>query len=110
MFEDFRNFSAYLTLLVSIPVLFYSASPYFISAYTALKTRQLNLDIPVAIGILVLFIKSSSSILMQEGSSYMDSFTGFVFFLLIGKWFQSKTYRNMSFDNEIGRASCRERV
>jgi len=100
MFEDFRNFSAYLTLLVSIPVLFYSASPYFISAYTALKTRQLNLDIPVAIGILVLFIKSSSSILMQEGSSYMDSFTGFVFFLLIGKWFQSKTYRNMSFDND----------
>jgi len=100
MFEDFRNFSAYLTLLVSIPVLLYSASPYFISAYTAIRTKQLNLDIPVALGILVLFIKSSSSVLMQEGSSYMDSFTGFVFFLLIGKWFQSKTYRNMSFDND----------
>lgn len=100
MFENFRNFSAYLTLLVSIPVLLYSASGYFISAYTAIRTRQLNLDIPIAIGILVLFIKSTSSILMQEGSSYMDSFTGFVFFLLIGKWFQSKTYRNMSFDND----------
>ncbi len=100
MFENFRNFSAYLTLLVSIPVLFYSASGYFISAYTAIRTKQLNLDIPVALGILVLFVKSSSSILMQEGSSYMDSFTGFVFFLLIGKWFQSKTYRNMSFDND----------
>ncbi|HZH87012.1 MAG TPA: heavy metal translocating P-type ATPase metal-binding domain-containing protein [Brumimicrobium sp.] len=100
MFEGFRNFSAYLTLLVSIPVLLYSASAYFISAYTAIRTRQLNLDIPVAIGILVLFTKSATSILMQEGSSYMDSFTGFVFFLLIGKWFQSKTYRNMSFDND----------
>jgi len=100
MFANFRNFSAYLTLLVSIPVLLYSASGYFISAYTAIRTRQLNLDIPIAIGIMVLFIKSSSSILMQEGSSYMDSFTGFVFFLLIGKWFQSKTYRNMSFDND----------
>lgn len=100
MFENFRNFSAYLTLIVAIPVLLYSASGYFISAYTAIKTRQLNLDIPVAIGILVLFIKSSTSILMQEGSSYMDSFTGFVFFLLVGKWFQSKTYRNMSFDND----------
>lgn len=100
MFKGFRNFSAYLTLLVSIPVLLYSASAYFISAYTAIRTRQLNLDIPVAIGILVLFTKSAASILMQEGSSYMDSFTGFVFFLLIGKWFQSKTYRNMSFDND----------
>ncbi|PWH81281.1 heavy metal translocating P-type ATPase [Brumimicrobium oceani] len=100
MFENFRNFSAYLTLLVAIPVLLYSASGYFISAYTAIRTKQLNLDIPVAIGILVLFTKSSSSILMQEGASYMDSFTGFVFFLLVGKWFQSKTYRNMSFDND----------
>ncbi|WP_107039923.1 heavy metal translocating P-type ATPase [Brumimicrobium mesophilum] len=100
MFENFRNFSAYLTLAVAIPVLLYSASGYLISAYTAIRTRQLNLDIPIAIGILILFIKSTSSILMQEGSSYMDSFTGFVFFLLIGKWFQSKTYRNMSFDND----------
>jgi Cu+-exporting ATPase len=100
MFEDFRNFSAYLTLGAAIPVLLYSASGYFVSAYTAIRTKQLNLDIPVALGILVLFIKSTTSILMQEGSSYMDSFTGFVFFLLIGKWFQSKTYRNMSFDND----------
>jgi Cu+-exporting ATPase len=100
MFEDFRNFSAYLTLGAAIPVLLYSASGYFVSAYTAIKTRQLNLDIPIALGIMVLFIKSTTSILMQEGSSYMDSFTGFVFFLLIGKWFQSKTYRNMSFDND----------
>lgn len=99
-FEPFRNFSAYLTLLVSIPVLFYSASGYFNSAYTAIRSKQLNLDIPIALGILVLFLKSSSSILMQEGPGYMDSFTGFVFFLLIGKWFQAKTYRNMAFDND----------
>jgi len=99
-FEPFRNFSSYLTLLVSIPVLFYSAAGYLKSAYTAIKTKQLNLDIPIAIGILVLFIKSSTSILLQQGPGYMDSFTGFVFFLLIGKWFQAKTYRNMAFDND----------
>lgn len=99
-FEPFRNFTSYLTLLVSIPVLFYAASGYLKSAYTAIKSKQLNLDIPIAIGILVLFIKSSFSILMQQGPGYMDSFTGFVFFLLIGKWFQAKTYRNMAFDND----------
>lgn len=99
-FESFRNFSSYLSLLVALPVFFYAASDYLKSAYLGLKTRQLNLDIPIAIGIAVLFIKSSSSILLQNGPAYMDSFTGFVFFLLIGKWFQSKTYRNMAFDND----------
>jgi Cu+-exporting ATPase len=99
-FETFRNFSAYLSLIVSIPVFFYSASGYMKSAYTAVRTKQLNLDIPIALGIIVLFAKSATTVLMQEGSGYMDSFTGFVFFLLIGKWFQSKTYRNMAFDND----------
>ena len=99
-FESFRNFSAYLTLLVAIPVFFYSASGYLKSAYTAIRTKQLNLDIPIALGIVVLFVKSTFSIVSQEGFGYMDSFTGFVFFLLIGKWFQSKTYRSMSFEND----------
>lgn len=99
-FDDFRNFSAYLSLLVAIPVLVYSASDYLKSAYIAIKTKQLNLDIPIAIGILVLFTQSATSVLMKEGSGYIDSFTGFVLFLLIGKWFQSKTYRNMAFDND----------
>ncbi len=99
-FEPFRNLSSYLTLIVSLPVFFYSAWDYLRSAYTGIKTKQLNLDIPIAIGILVLFVKSSSSILLEQGPGYMDSFTGFVFFLLIGKWFQSKTYRSMAFDND----------
>lgn len=99
-FEHFRNFSAYLSLIVSIPVFFYSASGYMKSAYTAIRSKQLNLDIPIAIGIIVLFVKSATTVLLQEGSGYMDSFTGFVFFLLIGKWFQSKTYQNMAFDND----------
>lgn len=99
-FESFRNFSAYLSLGVSIPVLLFSARSYLISAYHALRTQQLNLDIPIALGILVLFTKSAVSVLTGEGSGYIDSFTGFVFFLLIGKWFQSRTYRTMSFDND----------
>ncbi len=99
-FESFRNFSAYLSLLVSIPVLLFSARSYLVSAYHAIRTKQLNLDIPIALGILVLFTKSAITVLQGEGSGYIDSFNGFVFFLLIGKWFQSRTYRTMSFDND----------
>jgi Cu+-exporting ATPase len=99
-FNAFRNFSAYLSLLVAIPVLVYSASDYLKSAFTAIRSKQLNLDIPIALGILVLFFQSAITVLMEEGSGYIDSFTGFVLFLLIGKWFQAKTYRNMAFDND----------
>jgi Cu+-exporting ATPase len=99
-FESFRNFSSYLALGVSIPVLLFSARSYLVSAFHAVRTKQLNLDIPIALGILVLFTKSAITVIQGEGSGYIDSFTGFVFFLLIGKWFQSRTYRTMSFDND----------
>ncbi|MGM0479535.1 MAG: heavy metal translocating P-type ATPase [Bacteroidota bacterium] len=99
-FEPFRNFSAYLSLLVAIPVLVYAAQSYLKSAYHAIRTGQLNLDIPIALGILVLFTKSAVTVIQMEGAGYFDSFTGFVFFLLIGKWFQSRTYRSLSFDND----------
>ena len=96
----FRNFTAYLTFAVSLPVLFYSASDYFISAYKALKYKSLNLDVPITIGIIVLYLKSAISIFQLEGPGYMDSFAGFIFFLLIGKWFQGKTYRALSFERD----------
>ena len=97
---EFRSFTSYLSLIVSLPVFFYSASDYFISAYKALKFKSLNLDVPITIGILALYLQSLYSIFIDAGPGYMDSFAGFIFFLLIGKWFQSKTYRSLSFDRD----------
>jgi len=97
---EFRNFTAYLSLTVSIPVLIYSAREYFVSAYKALKFRSLNLDVPITIGIVALYAQSAYSILIGEGPGYMDSFAGFIFFLLIGKWFQNKTYKMLSFERD----------
>ncbi len=97
---EIRTFTAYLSLLVSIPVLLYSASDYFISAYKALKFRSLNLDVPISLGIIALYAQSVYSIISDHGTGYMDSFSGFVFFLLIGKWFQSKTYASLSFERD----------
>lgn len=95
---EFRNLTSLLSLLVSIPVLLYSASDYFVSAWKALRHRVLNLDVPISIGIVALYAQSCYSILSGQGPGYMDSFAGFIFFLLIGKWFQSKTYRSLAFD------------
>lgn len=97
---EFRNFTAYLSFLVSLPVLFYSASEYLVSAYKAIKFKSLNLDVPITIGIFALYIKSASTIFSGDGPGYMDSFAGFIFFLLIGKWFQNKTYKSLSFERD----------
>lgn len=100
-YSGVRNLSAYLSLLVSIPVLFYSAQDYFRSAIGAIRIKTLNLDIPIAIGIVALYTRSLVAIFTNEGPGYMDSFAGFIFFLLIGKWFQSKTYQWLSFERDF---------
>jgi Cu+-exporting ATPase len=98
--EGFRSFFSWLILALSIPVFLYSAGDYMISAFKAVRTKTLNLDVPIALGIIVLYVKSVSDILMQEGPGYMDSFAGFVFLLLVGRWFQNKTYDALSFERD----------
>jgi Cu+-exporting ATPase len=97
---EFRNFTSYLSFVVSLPVLFFSAAEYFISAYKALRFKSLNLDVPITIGIIALYAQSAYSIIVGYGPGYMDSFAGFIFFLLIGKWFQNKTYKTLSFERD----------
>jgi Cu+-exporting ATPase len=100
MNHKMRNFTSYLSFAVSLPVLFYSASEYFVSAYKALKYRSLNLDVPITIGIIALYGQSSYTIFTGGGPGYMDSFATFIFWLLIGKWFQNKTYKTLSFERD----------
>ena len=90
----------YLNLSLGIPVLFYSARDYFISAWKGLYIRDYNLDIPIAVGATTLFVRSAYEIISQSGSGYMDSLAGFLFFLLAGKWFQERTYKQIAFDRD----------
>jgi Cu+-exporting ATPase len=99
-YNEFRNFFAYLIFAFSIPILLFSARDYLISAYKALRTKVLNLDVPISLGILVLYAKSTADIFMGEGPGYMDSFAGFILFLLLGKWFQHRTHDAMSFERD----------
>ncbi len=100
--ENYRDFFSGIILALSIPVLIYCARDYLISAYKSIRIKQLNLDVPISIGIIALYAKSCFDIIYGNGPGYMDSFAGFVFFLLIGKWFQSKTYDYLSFERDHG--------
>lgn len=93
-------FFTYLNLLLALPVVFYSASDYFISAFKAIKNRVINIDLPIALGLGATFLQSAFEIISGSGAGYLDSLTGLVFFLLIGKWYQSKTYAALSFERD----------
>jgi Cu+-exporting ATPase len=97
---DIRAFTSWLSFAVSVPVLLISAREYYVSAYKALRSHHLNLDVPISLGIIALYSQSVYSIINQEGPGYMDSFSGFIFFLLIGKWFQNTTYQSLTFDRD----------
>jgi Cu+-exporting ATPase len=76
------------------------ADEYFTNAWKSFKQRQINIDVPIAVGLLALLLRSVYDIVSQTGAGYLDSLTGLVFFLLIGRWFQSKTYDSLAFDRD----------
>ena len=98
--EQYKPLFRWLMFALSLPVVFYSAQDYFISAYKGLKTKLLNIDVPIALGISVLFIRSTIEVTFDLGSGFFDSLAGLVFFLLIGKYFQQKTYDFLSFERD----------
>lgn len=98
--EDLKNFFTYLNLVLSLPVFFYAASEFFISAWKGIRQRFLNIDAPIALAILITFGRSLFEILSGTGAGYLDSMSGIVFFMLVGRFFQDKTYQSLTFDRD----------
>jgi Cu+-exporting ATPase len=98
--EQYKHLFRWLMFSFSLPVVFYAGQDYFISAYKGLRFNLLNIDVPIALGMAVLFIRSTVEIIFDLGSGFFDSLTGLVFFLLLGKYFQQKTYSFLSFERD----------
>lgn len=98
--EQYKTFFRWLMFAFSLPVVFYAAQDYFISALKGLRSKILNIDVPIALGILTLFFRSTVDIIFDWGSGFFDSLTGLVFFLLVGRFFQQKTYAYLSFERD----------
>ena len=97
---NFKPMFRWMMLILSIPVVVYSAKDYFITAYKGLRKKILSVDVPIALGIIVLFIQSLYEVLSKTGAGYFDSLTGLIFFLLVGKFFQQRTYNYLSFERD----------
>ncbi|MBC3759387.1 heavy metal translocating P-type ATPase metal-binding domain-containing protein [Hyunsoonleella sp. SJ7] len=98
--EQFKHTFRWLMFTFSLPVVFYCSQDYFVSAYKGLTSKLLNIDVPIALGITVLFLRSTAEIVFDIGTGFFDSLSGLVFFLLLGKFFQQKTYNFLSFERD----------
>lgn len=99
--DQYRGFFRWLIFALSLPSFLYSASGYYVSAYKSIRNGMFNIDIPIALGIIVMFIRSTVDIVFGYGQGFFDSLTALVFFMLVGRLFQQKTYSFLSFERDF---------
>lgn len=98
--QSFRHFFGWLNIAFCLPVVFYSGTGYFTSAWQNIRNKVMHIDFPLALGIAVLFGRTVIEILTKSGAGFADTLCGLVFFLLVGKFVQRKTYNHISFERD----------
>jgi Cu+-exporting ATPase len=98
-----RSYSVFfrvMNIVLSLPALLYVSPEYFISAWKSIRAKVWNIDVPIALGIAVIFLRSLFEIITDAGPGYLDSLCGLVFFMSIGRTFQKITYDGLNFDRD----------
>lgn len=95
------HYFRYLNLALSLPVLYIAYQAFFIKAYKSIVNKYINIDAPVSLAILVTFIRSVYEIISGTGAGYLDSMSGIVFFMIIGRYFQERTFTTLRFNRKL---------
>lgn len=82
-----------LSILLFLPILFYSAVPFYRGAWSALKARRINVDLPLVIAFCGGFIASVVNLYHANDGIYLDSTAGFLFLILVSRWFLRRSHR-----------------
>jgi Cu2+-exporting ATPase len=89
MEQRYESFFRWLSLGLSLPVVLYSALPFFVSAWREIKHLRITMDVPVSLAIAIAFLSSVGATYRGQGHIYFDSVVMFVFFLLASRHFES---------------------
>ncbi|MBA4148451.1 MAG: heavy metal translocating P-type ATPase metal-binding domain-containing protein [Verrucomicrobia bacterium] len=98
--EQFQTLFGYLSFVLALPVVFYSAADYWKAAWIGLRRKLLTIEVPIAAGIVAIFGQSTYEVFTGTGEGYFDSLAGLLFFLNCGRLFQHKTYERLVFDRD----------
>jgi P-type Cu+ transporter len=90
----------YMALIISLPVYAYSARDFYVTAWKNILNKFLHIDIPIALAIVITFLRSVYEIFWGNGSGYLDSGTGIIFFMLLGRYFQNSVHEALRFDRD----------
>jgi P-type Cu2+ transporter len=90
---DIAGLLRWASLLLTVPVVFYAAAPFFRGAWRDLRAGRAGMDVPVALGIGAAFLGSVWATVSGQGEVYFDSVSMFVFFLLGGRWLEAGARR-----------------
>jgi Cu2+-exporting ATPase len=85
---EFEGYLRWISLFLTTPVVFYSAKPFTLSAWRAVKGRELNMDVPVTLAVFYTFLASAYATVFDTGEVYFESVCMFVFLLQLGKFFE----------------------
>ncbi len=78
----------WVSLLLTMPVVFYAALPFVSSAWRSIKARQMNMDVPVSLALYYTFFASAWATVFHTGEVYFESVCMFTFLLQLGKFFE----------------------
>jgi len=82
------NYFRWVSFVLTIPIVTYGAIPFYLGAIRALKSKQLSMDVPVSIAIILAFTASAWATITEQGEVYFESVSMFTFLLLIGKFLE----------------------
>ncbi|MFV2004555.1 MAG: heavy metal translocating P-type ATPase [Gammaproteobacteria bacterium] len=94
--ESFNQSFRWISLALTIPILLFSSSVFFKSAYRDIINKRVGMDVPISLGIAIAFTASTINTINASGEVYFDSVAMFTFFLLSARFFEIGTRKQAS--------------
>jgi Cu2+-exporting ATPase len=99
--EQFRTFFRWISLLLGSVALAWPGGQFFRSAWTSLRLRAPNLDVPISLALLAGWIAGAVNVVLNRGEIYFDSLSVLVFLLLVGRYLQFRQQRRVDQSVEL---------
>lgn len=98
---SFVYFFRTINVLLSLPVFLYSSLEFYRGTLSGLRNKFMHIDFPLVISLLVAYSRSVYEVLTNTGSGYFDSYSGIVFFMLVGRHFQDLRTDQLGFSKSF---------
>jgi Cu2+-exporting ATPase len=108
--DNYQQLLHIFSLIFSLPILYFAATPFFASALIGLRNGTLNMDLNISLAIVGLFASSSYSVLNQQGDIYFDSVAMLCFFILLSRYIELTSRLHLQKDSALLPETAKKRI